>query len=55
VQRPAPQGLKHQVAPLHYERTYRITPAGRKQLEHERAAFERMHTGISRVMRPAES
>ena len=36
-------------------RVYRITPAGRKQLERERAAFERMHTGISRVMRPAES
>lgn len=36
-------------------RTYRITAAGRKQLERERAAFERMQTGISRVMRPAES
>ena len=36
-------------------RTYRITPAGRKQLERERSAFERMHAGISRVMRPAES
>lgn len=36
-------------------RVYRITAPGRKQLEHERAAFERMHTGISRVMRPAES
>ncbi len=36
-------------------RIYRLTPAGRKQLERERAAFERMHIGISRVMRPAES
>jgi transcriptional regulator len=36
-------------------RIYRLTPAGRKQLERERAAFERMHAGISRVMRPAES
>ena len=36
-------------------RIYRISTAGRKQLERERAAFERMHDGISRVMRPAES
>jgi PadR family transcriptional regulator, regulatory protein PadR len=36
-------------------RVYRITTAGRKQLERERAAFDRMHAGISRVMRPAES
>jgi transcriptional regulator len=36
-------------------RIYRITAAGRKQLERERAAFDRMHAGISRVMRPAES
>ena len=36
-------------------RIYRVTQAGRKQLERERAAFDRMHTGISRVMRPAES
>ena len=34
---------------------YRLTAAGRKQLERERTAFERMHAGISRVMRPAES
>ena len=36
-------------------RIYSICAAGRKQLERERSAFERMHTGISRVMRPAES
>jgi len=36
-------------------RIYRITAAGRKQLERERTLFERMHTGIRRVMRPAES
>ncbi len=36
-------------------RIYRITAAGRKQLERERTAFERMHAGINRVMRPAES
>jgi transcriptional regulator len=36
-------------------RIYRITPAGRKQLERERAAFERMNAGILRVMTPAES
>ena len=36
-------------------RIYKLTPAGRKQLEREHAAFERMQTGISRVMRPAES
>lgn len=36
-------------------RIYRITTAGRKRLERERTAFDRMHIGISRVMRPAES
>ena len=36
-------------------RTYRLTPAGRKQLEREKAGFERLLAGISRVMRPAES
>jgi len=36
-------------------RIYRLTPAGRRRLERERASFERMHAGISRVMRPAES
>jgi PadR family transcriptional regulator PadR len=36
-------------------RIYRITAAGRKQLERERAAFERMHAGIARVMRPADA
>jgi PadR family transcriptional regulator PadR len=36
-------------------RIYRITAAGRKQLERERAAFDRMHAGITRVMRPADA
>jgi len=36
-------------------RIYRITAAGRKQLERELSSFERMLNGISRVMRPAES
>ena len=36
-------------------RIYRLTPAGRKQLERARAAFEGMHAAITRVMRPAES
>ena len=34
-------------------RVYRITPAGRRQLEREVSSFERMLKGISRVMRPA--
>jgi PadR family transcriptional regulator PadR len=36
-------------------RTYRLTPAGRKQLGREIAGFERLLAGISRVIRPAES
>ncbi len=36
-------------------RTYQLTPAGRKQLDREIAGFERLLTGIGRVMRPAES
>lgn len=36
-------------------RIYRITSAGRKQLQREVSSFERMLNGISRVMRPAES
>jgi len=36
-------------------RVYRITPAGRKQLEREISSFDRMLEGIARVMRPAES
>ena len=36
-------------------RVYRITPAGRKQLERKVSAFERMLRGISKVMRPSES
>jgi transcriptional regulator len=34
-------------------RAYRITPAGRRQLEREVSSFQRMLKGISRVMRPA--
>jgi transcriptional regulator len=36
-------------------RTYKLPPAGRKQLEREIAGFERLLEGIGRVMRPAES
>jgi transcriptional regulator len=36
-------------------RNYRITPAGRKQLQRELSSFERMLTGITRVLRPSES
>jgi transcriptional regulator len=36
-------------------RTYKLTPAGRKQLDREIAGFERLLAGIGRVMRPAES
>jgi PadR family transcriptional regulator, regulatory protein PadR len=36
-------------------RTYRLTPAGRKQLEREIAGFERLLAGIARVIGPAES
>jgi PadR family transcriptional regulator PadR len=36
-------------------RIYKITRAGRKQLERQVSSFERMLDGISRVMRPAES
>jgi transcriptional regulator len=36
-------------------RTYKLTPAGRKQLEREIAGFERLLTGIGRVMKVAES
>jgi PadR family transcriptional regulator PadR len=36
-------------------RVYKITPAGRKQLDREVSSFERMLKGISRVMRPAQS
>ena len=35
-------------------RTYRITPAGRKQLEREVSSFEQALLGISRVLRPVE-
>jgi PadR family transcriptional regulator PadR len=36
-------------------RIYKITPAGRKQLDREVSSFERMLEGIARVMRPVES
>lgn len=36
-------------------RIYKITPAGRKQLDREVSSFDRMLEGIARVMRPAES
>ena len=36
-------------------RVYRITPAGRKQLDRSVSSFERMLKGISRVMRTSES
>jgi transcriptional regulator len=36
-------------------RVYKITPAGRKQLEREVSSFDRMLEGIARVMRPAQS
>ena len=35
-------------------RTYRITAAGRKQLEREVSGFQQMMEGIARVMRTAE-
>jgi PadR family transcriptional regulator PadR len=36
-------------------RVYSITPAGRKQLQREVSAFERMLDGIARVMKVAQS
>ena len=36
-------------------RVYRITPAGRQQLQREVSSFERMLAGIARVMRTSES
>ena len=36
-------------------RIYKITPAGRKQLERETSSFERMLAGIARVMKPVRS
>ena len=35
-------------------RTYRITPAGRKQLQREVSSFEKALLGISRVLRQVE-
>jgi transcriptional regulator len=36
-------------------RTYKLTPAGRKQLEQKVTAFERLLAGITKVMRASES
>ena len=36
-------------------RIYRITATGRKQVERDWTAFERMNAAIKRVMRPAET
>ena len=36
-------------------RTYRITPAGVKHLEHEVSSFEQMLKGINLVLSPADS
>ena len=36
-------------------RTYKITPAGRRQLQRESARLDRLLIGIGRVLRPAES
>ena len=36
-------------------RTYKLTPAGRKQLHREIAGFERLLAGIGRVMKVVES
>jgi PadR family transcriptional regulator PadR len=36
-------------------RTYKITPAGRKQLQREIAGFDRLLVGVGRVLRPSES
>ena len=35
-------------------RIYKITAAGRKQLQREMSSFERMLKGIARVMEPSE-
>ena len=34
---------------------YKITPVGRKQLEHKVSSFDRMLEGIVRVIRPVQS
>jgi transcriptional regulator len=34
---------------------YRLTPAGRRQLEQEHSNWERLVDAIGRIMRPAES
>ena len=36
-------------------RTYRVTAAGKKHLEREISSFERMLTGITRVLSPNEA
>lgn len=35
-------------------RTYKLTPAGAKHLEHEISSFERMLKGITQVLAPGE-
>ncbi len=39
----------------HKVRTYRITAAGRKQLQRELSSFDRMLAGVTRVLRQAQS
>jgi PadR family transcriptional regulator PadR len=36
-------------------RVYKLTPAGKKHLEHEVSKFERMLDGVTRVLAPAKS
>jgi transcriptional regulator len=36
-------------------RIYKLTPAGKKHLEHEVSKFERMLDGVTRVLAPAKS
>jgi PadR family transcriptional regulator, regulatory protein PadR len=36
-------------------RIYKLEPAGRKRLEHERSSFEKMFAGIHRVLAVAQS
>jgi transcriptional regulator len=36
-------------------RYYRLTAAGRRQLDHERSRWERMSSAIARIMNPTEA
>jgi PadR family transcriptional regulator PadR len=36
-------------------RVYKLTPAGKKHLDHEVSKFERMLDGVTRVLAPAKS